>query len=209
MTRIIAGLAGGVRLRVPLAGTRPTSERVREALFGALDARGLCDGARVLDLYAGSGALGLEAASRGAESVVLVERDRAAAKVAERNAEAVARAGAVRALVEAVAVAPFLARTGRRFDLVLVDPPYDLPQAELEAALAALAPALDHPATVVVERSRRSAPLALPGDLEVEREKAYGDTIVLSLATRGTPRDADPVAADGAPPAPDAEPGAP
>lgn len=198
MTRIIGGLAGGLRLHVPLRGTRPTSERVREALFGALDARSLCDGARVLDLYAGSGALGLEAASRGAETVVLVERDRAAAKVAERNAEAVAKAGAARALVEQVGVAQYLQRTGRRFDLVFLDPPYDLPDAELEAALAELAPALEHPATVVLERSRRSAPVALPGDLELERSRDYGDTTLLYLGTRGT-------LADASAPEPDAE----
>lgn len=189
MTRIIGGLAGGVRLHVPLRGTRPTSERVREALFGALDARSLCDGARVLDLYAGSGALGLEAASRGAESVVLVERDRAAAKVAQRNAESVARSGAARALVEQVAAAQYLHRSGRRFDLVFVDPPYELPAAELSATLVDLAPLLRHPAVVVVERARRAGPLDLPGDLELERDRDYGDTTLHFLASTGEPTD--------------------
>ena len=121
MTRIVGGLAGGAKLHVPGPGTRPTSERVREAIFNALDARGLCDGAHVLDLFSGSGALGLEAASRGAESVVLVERERGAANVAQRNAEIVAKAGAVRALVEQVAVHQYLQRSGRQFDLVFVD----------------------------------------------------------------------------------------
>ncbi|MCH1883771.1 16S rRNA (guanine(966)-N(2))-methyltransferase RsmD [Agrococcus sp. ARC_14] len=185
MTRIIGGLAGGVRLHVPVRGTRPTSERVREAMFGALDARSLCDGARVLDLFAGSGALGLEAASRGAESVVLVERDRAAAKVAQRNAESVAKSGAAHALVEQVAAAPFLQRSGRSFDLVFIDPPYELPDDELTAALIALAPLLMHPATVVVERARRAGPLDPPGDLEVERTRDYGDTRLHFLTTTG------------------------
>jgi len=190
MTRIIGGLAGGARLHVPMRGTRPTSERVREAIFSALDARSLCDGALVLDLFAGSGALGLEAASRGAESVVLVERDKAAAKVAQRNAEAVAKAGAARALVEQTAVRTYLQRSGRTFDLVFVDPPYDLPDVDLTAVLADLAPLLRHPATVVVERSRKAAPLEPPGDLEVERTRDYGDTRLHYLATAGTAADA-------------------
>jgi 16S rRNA (guanine966-N2)-methyltransferase len=189
VTRIIGGLAGGLRLQVPLRGTRPTAERVREAIFSALDARGLCDGAKVLDLYAGSGALGLEAASRGAESVVLVERDRAAAKVAERNADAVAKAGAVRALVEPVSVAQYLQRSGRQFDLVLIDPPYDLPGAEIGFVLATLAPLLAHPAVVVVEQSKRSGELDLPGDLVLERARDYGDTTLHYLATAGTRAD--------------------
>jgi 16S rRNA (guanine966-N2)-methyltransferase len=186
MTRIIGGLAGGARLHVPLRGTRPTSERVREALFGALDARSLCDGATVLDLFAGSGALGLEAASRGAESVVLVERDRAAAKVATRNAEAVAKAGAARALVEQVAVSSYLQRSGRSFDLVFVDPPYDLPDDALTAVLIDLAPLLRHPATVVVERARKAGPLEPPGDLALERTRDYGDTALHFLTTTGS-----------------------
>lgn len=183
VTRIIGGLAGGVRLHVPSHGTRPTSERVREALFGALDARSLCDGARVLDLFAGSGALGLEAASRGAESIVLVERDRTAAKVAERNAESVARSGAARALVEQVSASQYLQRSARRFDLVFIDPPYDLPAVELAGVLAELAPLLEHPAVVVVEQARRAGSPELPGDLELERERRYGDTTLHFLTT--------------------------
>src|SRR5690348_12518329 len=92
MTRIVSGFAGSLALQVPKSGTRPTSDRVREAAFSALDARGAVHGARVLDLYAGSGALGLEAASRGAAVVTLVERNPAAAQVCRRNATAVTRA---------------------------------------------------------------------------------------------------------------------
>lgn len=178
-----------MRLHVPVRGTRPTSERVREAMFSALDARSECDGARVLDLFAGSGALGLEAASRGAESVVLVERDKAAAKVAQRNAAAVAASGAALALVEPVAASQFLQRSGRSFDLVIIDPPYDLPDGELDAVLIDLAPLLQHPATVVVERARKAGPLDPPGDLEVERTRDYGDTRLHYLTTVGAPAD--------------------
>ena len=85
MTRIIAGFAGSLRLAVPAFGTRPTSDRVREAIFSALSARDAIEGARVLDLYAGSGALGLEAASRGAAEVVLVEKVKQAAQLCRAN----------------------------------------------------------------------------------------------------------------------------
>src|SRR4051812_34533218 len=94
MTRIIAGVAGGRRIETPRGSdTRPTSDRVREALFSALEARRALEDAAVLDLFAGSGSLGLEAASRGAASVVLVEAARAAAEVARRNAAALAIPG--------------------------------------------------------------------------------------------------------------------
>ena len=92
MTRIIAGFAGSLSIAVPTSGTRPTSDRVREAIFSALDARGVLPGARVVDLYAGSGALGLEAASRGATHVTLVERGAPAVKACRRNASTVLKA---------------------------------------------------------------------------------------------------------------------
>ncbi|WP_199285558.1 RsmD family RNA methyltransferase, partial [Saccharomonospora iraqiensis] len=96
MTRIVAGRAGGRTLSVPPKGTRPTSERVREALFNALDAAGDLRGARVLDLYAGSGALGLEALSRGAADALFVESDRAAVQVLRDNVARVGLGGRVR-----------------------------------------------------------------------------------------------------------------
>ena len=107
MTRIVAGAAGGRRLAVPPRGTRPTTDRVREALFNVLAARLDFDGMQVLDLYAGSGALGLEALSRGATAVVFVENDRRAAEVLSRNIESVGLAGATlrRASVAAVLAA--------------------------------------------------------------------------------------------------------
>jgi 16S rRNA (guanine966-N2)-methyltransferase len=182
MTRIVAGFAGSLPLAVPKTGTRPTSDRVREAIFSALDARDIVRGARVLDLYAGSGALGLEAASRGARIVTLVENGFGAAQLCRKNTDAVLRAapknGAPRIKVTSQAVQSFLATTGEGFDLVFLDPPYDLPDVELGHNLAALAPLLDADALVVVERSSRSPEPAWGPGLETDRRKDYGDTTV-------------------------------
>lgn len=165
---------------MPDAGTRPTSDRVRESLFGALESFGAIDEARVLDLYAGSGALGLESLSRGARSADLVERGRAAASIVRRNSAAVARAGGVAvARVHESAVHPFLLRSQGPFDLVFTDPPYDLDDEAMTADLVALAPLLSPDALVVVERARRStAPDLDAAGLELVREKTYGDTTV-------------------------------
>jgi 16S rRNA (guanine966-N2)-methyltransferase len=187
MTRIIAGRAGRVTLAVPKAGTRPTSDRVREALFSALEARDALEGTRVLDLYAGSGALGLEAASRGAASVVLVEKNAAAARVATANSKLVAQAMRTDAPAVGVvqsAVAAFLASAAGPFDLVFSDPPYELGDAELAADLAALLPLLAEDALVVVERSSRSPEPAWPLGLTPARPKKYGETTVW-FAERG------------------------
>ncbi len=135
MTRIIAGVAGGRRIETPKgADTRPTSDRVREALFGALDARGALDGAAVLDLFAGSGALGLEAASRGARSVVLVESGREATAVARRNAATLGLDGVrvVQAPVQRYLATATHAPLDPPADVVLLDPPYGFGEAELE-----------------------------------------------------------------------------
>ena len=179
MTRIIAGFAGSIRLAVPAAGTRPTSDRVREAIFSALEARDAISGMRVLDLYAGSGALGLEAASRGAAHVTLVDRTPA---VARRNAALIAaRAPAgSRPTIEtsAQAVQPFLDAARTFWDLVFIDPPYDL---ELGQNLSSLVPRLTPNAVVVLERSSRTPPPDLPAGLELERRKYYGDTAVYWL----------------------------
>lgn len=179
MTRIISGTAGGRRLQTPRgSGTRPTSDRVREALFSRLEHRGLLPGGNVLDLYAGSGALGLEAASRGAGLVLLVESRRDAAQVIAANIKAVGRPG-VRVLRDTVERA---LRTGPpggiRMDLVFLDPPYDVTEEALGAALAAL---VEHAwlaveAFVVVERSTRSPQPTWPEGLELSGEKRYGDT---------------------------------
>lgn len=134
--RVIAGEVGRRRIRVPRGrGTRPTADRVREALFSTVAP--WLDGARVLDLYAGSGALGIEALSRGAASVVFVESDLAAARVIRDNLAALGlsdRARIIRA--DALRAIASLARAGIRFTLILLDPPYNAP---LEPALSRLA----------------------------------------------------------------------
>lgn len=183
MTRIIAGYAGSLALDVPKSGTRPTSDRVREAIFSALEAADAVGGARVLDLYAGSGALGLEAASRGATTVVLVERDSRAASICRRNAATIRgrapRGAEPRIEVAAQAVGSWLTgAVGTSWDLVLVDPPYDLGEPELAEVLAALEPLLADDATLVVERSSRSPAPKPPDGLALVRTKTYGETAV-------------------------------
>lgn len=180
MTRIIGGRAGGRRIDTPRGtATRPTSDRVREALFSAVESWcGSLQGLRFLDLYAGSGAVGLEAWSRGAAAVTLVERDRRTAAVISANAAALGFAGAD------VLVAPVgttLARPPRPmrppYDVVYLDPPYPLPDPDVDAHLAALAAAWVVPgAMVVVERSSRSRAPAWPDGFGDTRERRYGET---------------------------------
>jgi 16S rRNA (guanine966-N2)-methyltransferase len=173
VTRIVAGTAGGRRLAVPPRGTRPTSDRVREALFSAIEAAVDLEGARVLDLYAGSGALGLEALSRGAGTAVLVESDAGAVAVLRKNVAAVGLAGAT---VRPGRVAAVLAEPpDEPFDLVLTDPPYALDPAADLVALAAngwVGPG----SVVIVERARRSGPPDWPSALVPGRIRRYGDT---------------------------------
>ncbi len=182
MTRIIAGEVGGVRLTVPKGtATRPTSDRVREAVFSRLDHLDVLDGAVVLDLYAGSGALGLEAASRGAARVVLVDQHRGALAAIRANAGAL-RAAGVSAQVEVSgeSVARYLASPvgPPGADVAFLDPPYDLSDAELAAALAALVGHLAPGAVVVVERSTRSPEPSWPSGLRAEGARRYGETRV-------------------------------
>lgn len=185
MTRIIAGLAGSLALKVPPAGTRPTSDRVRESLFAALEAAGELDGAIVLDGYAGSGALGLESASRGAAQVVLVERAAKAASVCRQNAALVAKSGAVKANVVERPVLSYLQTPVGPFSLVFLDPPYDLSEAEVSAVLEALAPRLTDDALIVVERAKRSPEPAWPEGVQLERHKNYGDTTAWFARSKG------------------------
>jgi 16S rRNA (guanine966-N2)-methyltransferase len=180
VTRIVSGFAGSLTLKVPKSGTRPTSDQVREAMFSALDARGILDGAQVLDLYAGSGALGLEAASRGASEVVLVERGSAAAAVCRGNAQAVSKAAPSKVAIDVAArpVQSYLDSAVGLFDLVFLDPPYDLPEAELASNLGALVRLLGPDSLVVVERSSRSPEPTWPAGLVPTRSKKYGETVV-------------------------------
>lgn len=176
MTRIVAGIAGGRKLKVPPRGTRPTSERVREAVFSSLHARIDFEGAAVLDLFAGSGALGLEALSRGAERLVLVESDARAAGVARENISVVGLPGAT---VRCAPVASVLAGTAdTAFDLVLADPPYAVTEVAVAQILEALVSGgwLAPEAVVVLERSARSPETSWPDGLSPEKVKKYGET---------------------------------
>lgn len=191
MSRIIAGAAGGLRLQsVPGQGTRPTTDRVKESLFARLEAWGMLHDARVLDLFAGSGALGCEAASRGAAAVTLVERHGPAARVCRANAAVVHRALG-RDDVVAVhqgTVAGYLAEPGEGpWDLVLADPPYPLGEAELTATLAPLAGRLRPGGVVVVERSSRSPEPAWPEGLRRFEHKRHGETATWFAETDATP----------------------
>jgi 16S rRNA (guanine966-N2)-methyltransferase len=171
--RVIAGEYGGRRLQAPPGNaTRPTSDRVREALFSVLAAR--VDGARVLDLFAGSGALGIEALSRGAAEVTFVDSAPATIRAVRANLEGlgasaeVRRADARRFLGSASAAA-------RQYDLVFLDPPYRM-AARLESELTTALPAVLAPSAAVVAESDRRAPLEL--GLPILDERRYGDTLI-------------------------------
>ena len=187
MTRIIGGAAGGRRLLTPAGDrTRPTSDRTREALFSALESLlGSWAGVRVLDLYAGSGAVALEALSRGATAAVAVEHDRRTAGLVRRNASALD----LPLRVEARTTSTFLAGSPEPFDLVFLDPPYDLAEDALLRDLRALGGGwLQAGALVVVERSTRSRLSRWPEGYEPLRERRYGET-VLAYARFGSVAD--------------------
>ncbi len=178
MTRLIAGVAGGRRLKVPRTGVRPTGDRAREALFNSLGTLVDLDGAAVLDLYAGSGALGLEALSRGAADVVLVESSPGVLPVLRENLAAVGLTGArvvAGSVPTVVGGAP-----PARFDVVLADPPYATPVEEVYDVLRALATNgwLAPEAVVVVERSSRERDWEWPTPLVGQRERRYGEAVL-------------------------------
>ena len=205
MTRIIAGTVGGRRIAVPPSGTRPTSDRVREALFSALQAGPGLAGASVLDLCAGSGALGIEALSRGAAHALFVESDRRAAGTLRANLADLGLAG-VAELRVATAGAVLAGPAPRAFDVVLIDPPYAVPNAEiagwlrdgwangwLAGAVGDTDPGTDPGtdpdgdsdpdgvlggATVVVERPAKAGAFAWPEPLRARRDRRYGDTVL-------------------------------
>lgn len=180
MSRIVAGSAGGTPLvSVPGSLTRPTTDRVKEALFSRLDAFGVLAGSRVLDLYAGSGSLGVESASRGAQAVDLVEFADRASAVCQRNADLINGVlGRKAVTVHRSRVESFLERTAdeTRWDVVFLDPPYPLDEPALAAVLEKLARHLAPDAVVVVERSSRSPEPSWPAALERFADKKYGET---------------------------------
>jgi 16S rRNA (guanine966-N2)-methyltransferase len=204
VTRVIAGAVGGRRIAVPPQGTRPTSDRVREALFSSLEASPGLRGAAVLDLCAGSGALGIEALSRGAAHALFVESDRRAAATLRRNLADLGLA-AVATLRVATAGSVLAGPAPRPYDVVLIDPPYAIPDAEIagwlrdarangwltggSAAGPAGGPAEDGSAgaTVVVERPARSGAFDWPEPLRAERDRRYGDTVLHVGLCYGSP----------------------
>jgi 16S rRNA (guanine966-N2)-methyltransferase len=174
--RIVAGRLGGRRIAAPPGtDTRPTSDRVREALFSAL---GPLDGERVLDLFAGSGALAIEALSRGAARAVLVEQDARAVRVVEGNLEAlgVGREEAIVRRRDALAALKDAREAGESYDLVFLDPPYRLATGLGPELAHALTPVLAPGARVIGESDRRQ-PLDLPG-MSTTFERRYGDTLL-------------------------------
>ena len=178
MTRIVAGESGGRRIAVPRGvGTRPTSDRAREGLFSALEAmRGPLTNARVLDLYAGSGAIGIEALSRGAAQVCFVEADATAAGVIRTNVETLALTG-VEVRNERVERFAAAVPAGPAYDICFADPPYAEDASQLAIVIGAVAERwLDPSAVVVVERSSRDPDWTWPPGLSGVRSRRYGDT---------------------------------
>ena len=190
VSRIIAGRAGGHRLATPShARTRPTSDLVRESAFNLIaDWAGtvgeppahMLERFSFLDLYGGTGAVALEAASRGAGPVVCVERDRATAALAQGNVDATG----LTAQVVVASVDQYLTRTPRSFDIVWLDPPYDVPTAVVDRQLGRVTEGWLAPdGLVIVERSSRDTPPTWPETLSDQRIRRYGET-TLYLATK-------------------------
>jgi 16S rRNA (guanine966-N2)-methyltransferase len=182
MTRIVAGRAKGRRLTVPPRGTRPTSDRVREAIFSAIDASLARDGrswsdVAVADLYAGSGALGFEAWSRGAASVTLVESAKNACRILRENRQ---RLDATTVSVECADVKAWVARATTPIDVCFLDPPYSVDDAEVRELIASLRERelLNPLAHLVAERAATSATSPFGPDFIEVRERTYGDTRV-------------------------------
>lgn len=186
MTRIIAGTARGTQLAVPSSGTRPTQDRVREAIFSALQSRGATEDACVLDLFAGSGAYGFESLSRGALSLDLVDRAPSAATVIRKNQAASPVFAKAKLYVQSALT--FLASRWKgtepnpQWELVFIDPPYNMKNSEILEVLAQLLPLCDPDAWIVIERSARDkAPDWGEDDWEEEARKLYGESAVYFL----------------------------
>ena len=181
--RIVAGTAKGVRLaRVP-RGVRPLSDRAREGVFSSIGPD-LIDGAAVVDLFAGTGAIGIEALSRGAARATFVDRSAGAVASIRRNLE-LARVGE-RARVVTSEVGRFLTRNDNSsgpFDLAFCDPPYELGGAELDAVLRELADGRvgGHASTIVLTRGRQSSTPVIPLHWAIAKELRYGDSLVILI----------------------------
>jgi 16S rRNA (guanine966-N2)-methyltransferase len=182
VTRIISGAAGGRSLTVPATGTRPTADRVREAVFSRFEALTTISGSRVLDLYAGCGAVGLEAASRGAASVDLVDNSDKAVRVMTKNTALVSPAvPACTIRVHRSSAAGYVGASANTWDLVFIDPPYDLANDAVVAVLVLLLPRLSPDAVVAVERASRDAEPVWPEGYGVLAPKDYGETRIYWL----------------------------
>ena len=186
MTRIIGGIAGSRVLASPAKVTRPTSDRIRESVFSRLDALNLIDNAKVLDLYAGTGALGLEAASRGAKQVLLVENNKQALGGIIQNMRMVKTALQkedtdcdIRA--EGKSVTSVIPTIGTEYDLVFIDPPYEVSNETVTEVLTLLVRVLEPNGTIVLERSSRTELPELPTELKLTETKNYGDTVIYWL----------------------------
>lgn len=180
MTRIVAGRLGGRRLVVPAGrAVRPTSDRVREALFNTLGTLTDLTGARFLDLYAGTGAVGIEAWSRGAAEVLLVESDPRAVRAIRSNLDTLGVSGEVRVVAGPVRTV-LAGGTAAPYDVVFADPPYDLPAAQLvEMQRALLAGGwLPPEALLVIERATRSGPVTWVDSITEVRARRYGETML-------------------------------
>lgn len=195
MTRIIAGTAGGRRIGAPDGrGTRPTSDRAREALFASAQSDlGPLDGLRVMDLYAGSGAIGLEALSRGAGHALLIEADRKAAQVIRANVATLRLPGA-RLVVDRAERVLGRPNEGEPYDLIVADPPYAVTEQELAGVLTAL---VTHgwtaeDAVVVVERSKRGPEPSWPKGLVRDRKRGYGEAVLWYARTARLPAQEHP-----------------
>lgn len=185
MTRIIGGAVGSRKLTSPAKSTRPTSDRIRESIFSSLESKAAIDGATVLDLYAGTGALGLEALSRGASEATLVESNKQAAAVCIKNArlieEALAAEGiTAKAHVQIQPVAKYLDWASGQFDLVFIDPPYEITNSEITSNLLGLRPMLKRESMILVERSSRSEEISAAG-FQLIDTKSFGDTKIYWL----------------------------
>ncbi len=188
MTRIIAGKLGSLRLKTAAKATRPTSDRVKESVFSKLEYLEALEGAKVLDLFAGTGALGFEALSRGGVSLTAVEKNPHALAILKENAQLIEKALANQGgdskiqIVSKSAEKFLMTATGKEFNLVFIDPPYEYSNTELETLLDSLNDHLAKEALVVLERSSKSEMPAI-GSFSAEEEKTYGDTKVWFLKT--------------------------